>query len=162
MDIKTMLKDLINEVEKLEYKHKLSLNVKEGYYEPGMMENLDQFAGLYDESDKSILIKTAVKGMRYENRTLRLDSLNVGDEVYLVREKENKYNSNNFKILNNRNSSLGNLSADLCNVIAPLYDAGYLIIDECSVSYIERLKDRSRYAEQGVLFIRIAIKLRGI
>ncbi len=54
------------------------------------------------------------------------------------------------------------MPAELCNVIAPLYDMGYLTIDNPTVSYLEKLQDRSRYAKQGVLFIRLMLHLRNI
>ena len=61
-----------------------------------------------------------------------------------------------------KGESLGNLSAVLCDVIAPLFDLGYVIIDEARVSYVERIKDRSRYAKQGVLFIEIRLRFQGV
>ena len=57
---------------------------------------------------------------------------------------------------------MGTLSAELCNALAPLYDAGYLEFKSVKVSFVERLKERSRYAKQGVLFVAIKIALRGI
>ncbi len=58
--------------------------------------------------------------------------------------------------------SLGNMPAELCNAIAPLYDIGYLTIDGAYVSYLEKIQDRSRYAKQGILFIELTLRLRKI
>mgnify|MGYP001048962699 FL=1 len=55
-----------------------------------------------------------------------------------------------------------NLSADLCNVISPLLDLGYLTIHDAHITYIERIRERSRYARQGVLFIQFQVQLHGI
>ena len=50
------------------------------------MENLDQYLGVYDENTKTITLRTESKGLRYEERTPRLDYRSVGDPVQLVRE----------------------------------------------------------------------------
>lgn len=51
---------------------------------------------------------------------------------------------------------------DPSQIISPLMDLGYLAIKDSHVSYIERIRDRSRYARQGILFIELIISLRGI
>ena len=55
--------------------------------------------------------------------------------------------------------SEGKLPAELCNVIAPLYDAGYLTIEKSTVSFIEKIGERSRYAMQGILFIEMIMRI---
>ena len=47
----------------------------------------------------------------------------------------------------------------LCNVLAPLYDAGIVQVEAVTASYIEQLEERSRYAKQGVLFVRLVLHL---
>lgn len=51
-------------------KYELSKEVGEDYYEPGMMENLGQYRGNYNEGTGQIEICCESKGMRYENRTM--------------------------------------------------------------------------------------------
>ena len=126
------------------------------------MENLDQYLGVYDEASNTITLRAEAKGLRYEERTPRLDYLSIGDPVRLTREPGNPINENNIMILSEQGESLGNLSSELCNVISPLMDLGYLAIKDSHVSYIERIRDRSRYARQGILFIELIISLRGI
>lgn len=58
--------------------------------------------------------------------------------------------------------SLGNMQAELGNAIAPLYDMGCLTIDDTTVSCLEKIQERSRYAKQGVLFIELTLHLREI
>ena len=58
--------------------------------------------------------------------------------------------------------SLGNLPAELCNALAPLYDSGCATILTSTVSYIEKLRERSRYAKQGDMFVELHIKMHGI
>ena len=160
-DIVASKKDLLEFVSFLNQKFELSKTVEPDYFEPGMMENLDQYKGEYDESNNMITLRVDAKGLRYDNRTQNLERLSVGEPVDIVRESGNLYNSNNFMI-KNKNYSLGNLPAELCNALAPLYDSGYATVLSAEVSYIEKLRDRSRYAKQGVLFIEMCIKLRSI
>lgn len=154
--------DLLSAVAQIQEKKDLSGHVGADYYEPGKMENLDQYLGVYDENTKTITLRTESKGLRYEERTPRLDYRSVGDPVQLVREPTNSFNSNNIMILSDSGESLGNLSADLCNVISPLLDLGYLTIHDAHITYIERIRERSRYARQGVLFIQFQVQLHGI
>lgn len=50
------------------------------------------------------------------------------------------------------------MPAELCNVIAPLFDEGYLEIISSNASYVEPISQRSRYAKQAVLFVEIKMK----
>lgn len=160
MDINNAKQSLLSEINKLARKYEMSLSLPEDYFEPGQMENLDQYCGFYDENNQKIILKTEVKGLRYEGRTPRLEKLCIGDSVLITREKSNIYNSNNFMVNTIEGESLGNLSAELCNAIAPLYDLGYLTVDYATVSYLEKIQERSRYAKQGVLFIKLSLHLR--
>lgn len=161
-NIPLYLSNLLNQVEIVNSKYELSLNLPEDYFEPGMMENLDQFKGLYDKDNKIINITSDVKGLRYNDRTQCLENMNIGDTVKIIRNPENAFNPNNFNVATSKNDDLGTLSAELCNAIAPLYDLGYLSIDDSIVTYIECLEQRSRYAKQGVLFVQITLKLLGM
>lgn len=162
MDINSSKQNLLTEVNKLAHKFELSYDIPDDYFEPGMMQNLDQYYGSYDEASNTIILKTEVRGLRYEGRTQRLEKLKPGDPVAVIREENNIYNSNNFMVNTTDGKSLGNMPAELCNVIAPLYDIGYLTIDSVTVSYLEKIQDRSRYAKQGVLFINLILHLRNI
>ena len=157
LNIELAKKDLLNEIAKLQSKKELSANVGPDYYEPGNMEYLDQYLGVYDESAKTIMLRTEAKGLRYDERTPRLDYLSISDPVQLVREPGNPFNENNIAILSESGESLGNLSAELCNVISPLMDLGYIMIRDAHVSYVERIRDRSRYARQGILFVEVEL-----
>lgn len=160
-DVVVFKKALLKFVESLNQKYELSKTVEDDYFEPGMMENLEQYKGEYNEEDNIITLRIESKGLRYDNQTKNLETLCVGDELQIIRDFENAYNPNNFCIKRN-NVSFGNLPADLCNVLACLYDKGYATILSAKASYIERIKDRSRYARQGVLFVEMQIKMRGV
>lgn len=161
-DVLQAKKDLLEFANGLNYKYELSKTVGEDYYEPGMMENLEQYRGEYSERDNILFLRVDSKGLRYDNQTQNLERISVGDELRIVRNIDNSYNSNNFTIKGNKNEALGNLPAELCDALAPLYDAGYATVLSATVSYIERLRDRSRYAKQGVMFVELIIKMRGI
>ena len=153
------LQKLLGEIEKLNARHELSGNLPELYFEPGMMENLDRFYGSFDEATGTAVIRTEVKGVRYEGRTQRLEYYREGNGVRLIRDPDNIYNSCNFAIVSEAGENLGNLAAELCNAIAPLYDDGRLSFESSFISYMERIGDRSRYARQGILFIEIRMKI---
>lgn len=146
------------------YNKKLELSREVGpdHYDPGMMENLEQYKGVYDEAIKQIVIRCELKGLRYDNRTASLEVMAVGDDVSVVRDASNMFNSNNFSVSSVSGASLGYLPAELCNALAPLYDAGCASIISSVITYIEKIGQRSRYAKQGVLFVELIIKLRGI
>lgn len=155
-------KDLLDYIKTLNNKHELSLTRDEEYFEPGMMENLEQYKGEYDEISNTIILRVESKGLRYDNRTQNLEQMTVNDPVCIKRDSANAFNSNNFTIESDKGLTLGNLPADLCNVLAPLYDSGYATISTSTISYIEKLRERSRYAKQGVMFVELCIKIRGV
>lgn len=160
MNKKEMLDGLLSELEKLNHKKELAQTLPMDWFEPGMMENLDQYEGTYAESGSRVILKTEVKGLRYENRSPRLDRMAVGDPVKVLRDPDNPYNPNNFTIANEFGENLGNLPAELCNALAPLIDSGIAEFIDTRVSYLEKILERSRYAKQGVLFLRIEIALK--
>ena len=56
-DIVASKKDLLEFVSFLNQKFELSKTVEPDYFEPGMMENLDQYKGEYDESNNMITLR---------------------------------------------------------------------------------------------------------
>lgn len=160
MDLQTMQKEaLLKQLEILHKRKMLSETVGADYFEPGMMEHLEQSEGLYNEEDGSILLRFESRGVRYEGRTERIEKVSVGDVIRLQRDAENPFNANNFLLLTEKRKDVGNMPAELCNVIAPLYDAGQLKILRASVSYVEPISKRSRHAKQAVLFVELHAQL---
>lgn len=144
---------LISELDKLHARHELAGQVASDYFEPGMMEYLDQSDGSYDETTGIIELRFESKGTRYGDRTEQIESLSVGDQLHVERDPDNQYNGNNFIIKTEKDKDVGNMPAELCNVIAPLYDLGMLEITESKVSFVEPISKRSRHAKQAILFI---------
>ena len=148
----------------LQAKKELSSAVGPDWYAPGMMENLDQYLGVYDGNSRTVTLRTDSKGLRYDERTPRLDYLakilRYERPDAIVPGIENPFNTNNIRFLSEDGEDLGTPSAALCNVIAPLWDSGALTVLSARVSYLERIRDRSRYARQGVLFVEIRMELK--
>lgn len=151
--------NLISVITSLRQRYEHSATVTPDYFEPGMMEYLEQSFGFYNSATGEILIRFEAKGTRYEGRTEQLERVNLGDELRLVRERENPFNPNNFTIVTGKGKNVGNVPAQLCNAMAPLYDSGELILHQASVSYLEPISKRSRYAKQAILFVELKASL---
>ena len=153
-----MKENLLRELEKLHKRHELSKTVTPDYFEPGMMEYLDKSEGLLDASGE-MLIRFEAKGTRYEGRTEQIEKAKLGDLIQIVRDQANPINSNNFMLLTKKGQNVGNMPAELCNAIAPLFDDGSLVFEKASVSFAEPISKRSRHAKQAVLFVELRARL---
>lgn len=78
----------------------------------------------------------------------------------VIREKDNPYNANNFVLHTEKGQDVGNMPAELCNAIAPLFDSGELVFENASVSFVEPISKRSRHAKQAMLFVELKAKLK--
>lgn len=143
------------EINKIHSRHELSSTIAPDYFEPGNMEYLEQSEGIYHPQTGIFLLRFEAKGTRYEGRTEQIEKVKLGDPVWLQRDRENTYNSNNFRILTQKDKDIGNVPAELCNVLAPLYDTDQIKFVSASVSYVEPLSIRSRHAKQAILFIEL-------
>ncbi len=151
--------NLIEEVDKLHKRNELSKKVGADYFEPGMMEFLDKSDGEYVENTGEIVIRFEAKGTRYDGRTEQIESIKIGDEIQVMRERDNKFNGNNFTLLTRRGQNVGNMPAELCNAIAPLFDAGDIRFTSAAVSFVEPISKRSRHAKQAILFVELRMEL---
>lgn len=154
--------NLFREIQKLHERNELANHVSLDYYEPGMMEYLEQSEGLYNEVTGDILLRFEARGTRYDGRTEQIEKVKLGAEIQVVREKTNPFNPNNYMLLTKRGRNVGNMPAELCNAIAPLYDEGCLVFEEAKVSFVEPISKRSRYAKQAILFVELKCKLKEI
>lgn len=143
------------EVKKLQDRHELASKIAPDYYEPGMMEYLEQSYGIYNEETKEIILRFEVKGTRYEGRTELIETVNVGDTVLIQRDEENEYNANNFVCLTLEGKTLGFMPAELCNALATLYDSRVVTFHNSFVSFVEPVSKRSRHAKQAILFVEL-------
>ena len=149
------LETLLQEAEKLHQRHALAETLGPDHYEPGKMEYLEQSDGLWDRDSGSLTLRFASRGTRYDGRSEMIERLRIGDPITLQRDPQNPYNPNNFVLRTKRGEDVGNMPAELCNAVAPLYDAGALRFDRAAVSFVEPLSKRSRHARQAVLFVEL-------
>lgn len=150
---------LINELNKLHHRLELSQTVTPEYFEPGMMEYLDKSDGTYDPQTGGIMLRFEAKGTRYDGRTEIIEKMKSGDTITVLRDRENPYNSNNFTMVNERGSNVGNMPMELCNAIAPLYDSGMLVFENAFASFVDPITQRSRHAKQAMLFVELHCRL---
>lgn len=155
-----MIQTLLHEVQKLHHRHELAGTVGPDYYEPGMMEYLAQSDGSYEPETGHLTIQFEAKGTRYEGRTEQIEKVRVGDAISVIRDTENSYNPNNFMLLTEKGHDVGNMPAELCNAVAPLFDAGELVFEHASVCFVEPISKRSRHAKQAVLFVRLEVRIK--
>lgn len=82
----------------------------------------------YNERESGDQITTYVAGISFENRQNIAAKLNVGDTIYLKRDKDNSYDKNAIEVIVKEFSSpyttmiLGYLPRDLAENIAPIFD----------------------------------------
>lgn len=154
-----LIKNLLSVTEKLHEKNLLSKKVGPDYFEPGMMEYLEQYEGIYDESRKELLLRFESKGTRYSGRTEQIEKIKAGDPIQIIRDHDNQYNSNNFMILTMSGKDIGTVPADLCNAMAPLYDSSALVFQAACVSFVDPISKRSCHAKQAILFVELRCKM---
>ena len=152
--------NLLKEAKKLHDRYELSQTIEPGFFEHGMMEYLDQSDSSFDENTGKLMLRFESRGTRYDGRTEMIEKVKVGDGIRIVRDNENPFNSNNFRLFTEKGKDVGHMPAELCNVIAPLFDSGELKIESARVSFVDPISKRSRHAKQAVLFVEASMRLR--
>ena len=155
----TIKEQLFSETEKLHEKYEMSQNMAPDFFEPVMLEYLDKFDGKADRMNGEVMVRFDSRGTRYDGRTEQIEKVKCGEAIRVVRDPENQFNSNNFMLFTEKGINIGNMPAELCNVIAPLYDRGKAEIYGAKVSFVDPISQRSRYAKQAVLFVEMNIRL---
>lgn len=147
---------LLEQVSKLHQRHEYASVLQPDSYEPGMMEYPEQSDGSFDPDTGKYQLRFEAKGTRYEGRTEQIEKVHLGDEIKIVRDEQNPYNHNNFLLFTANGKNVGTMPAELCNAMAPLYDAGALSFESAHVSFVEPISKRSRHAKQAVLFVALS------
>ena len=156
------IEKLNSEVQKLHHRQELAGQVGPDWFEPGMMEYLDQSDGFFDPETGSLLLRFEARGTRYDGRTEVIEKVHVGDPIRIIRDAENPYNPNNFTMETEKGKNIGHMPAELCNALAPFYDEGRLTVDSAVVSYVEPISRRSRHAKQAVLFVKLCGRILSV
>ena len=150
---------LLTEMLKLHARHELSKTMGPDFFEPGMMEYPEQSDGSWDEATGKLILRFESKGTRYDGRTEQIEKVKTGDVIRITRDPENPYNPNNFRLFTEKGKDVGNMPAELCNAVAPLYDEGKLVINRATVSFVDPISKRSRHAKQAILFVEMHANL---
>ena len=150
---------LLSEAEKLHARNELSKEIRPDYFEPGMMEYPEQSDGYCNQATGEIILRFESKGTRYNGRTEQIEKVKQFDPITITREPENAFNPNNFLLFTEKGKDVGNMPAELCNAVAPLYDEGYLVIKSATVSFVDPISKRSRHAKQAILFVEMHANL---
>lgn len=137
----------------------LSGDKPEDLFMPEVMEYLSEYDGAYNNDKSKFALCFEIKGTRYEERTYNIEHVSQGDVLYIERETTNTVNPNNFQVFNKRHENIGVLPAELCNILAPIYDEGGLKIDSASVSFVDHILERSRYATKSVVFCGLNVSI---
>jgi single-stranded-DNA-specific exonuclease len=77
---------------------------------------------MYTINARTQFIETRVVGVTFENRQEVVALLIEGEQVYLIREKENAFDPNAIKVCRWNSQQVGYLSRELAKVIAPRMD----------------------------------------
>lgn len=153
-------KRLIELAQQLHERAELAKTMTSSYFEPGKMEYPEQYEGVFDEANGTLLLRFEVKGTRYDGRTEQIEKVHLGDVLQIVRDEENEFNHNNFNLMTLTGKDVGNMPAEICDVLAPIYDNQELSFESVSVSYVEPISRRSRHAKQAILFVELKACIR--
>lgn len=96
-----------------------------------------------------------VQGTQYEGRSARIEKIGFGDKLTLIREPNNKYDSNAIE-LRNTSGSVGHLPSQIAGLLSPALDAG-TISAVAEVSVVEPLSQRANKAKSPLLKVRIIV-----
>lgn len=127
-----------------------------------VVENSHKTNVSYNESNDEFAANIEVQGTQYEGRSQRIERINVGDTIKLVREPNNQYNSNNIAVHNASGESLGNLGADWCDILAPVIDADIIDGLSAEVADVTPLSKRGGRAKKALLFVKISGKVKNL
>ena len=94
-----------------------------------------------------------VSGTQYEGRSDRIEKVQVGDKLELVREPDNAYDKNAISIQNDE-GPLGYLPQYIVESLSPLMDAG-MVTCTATVSEVVPLSRRSKRARKAILKVRL-------
>ena len=151
---------LLTEMAKLHNRHERARDMSPDFFEPSMMEYPEQSDGSWDETTGELILRFESKGTRYDGRTEQIEKVKTGDVIRVTRDLENAYNPNNFLLFTEKGKDVGNMPAELCNAVAPLYDTGNLVIESASASFVDPISKRSRHAKQAILFVEAHMMLK--
>ena len=138
------------------------------FTQPGVSESIrnskkgEYINAEYKSGTDEFMFRFEVQGTGYEGRSERIEGINVGKSLRIVREPDNEYNENTLNVLDEHGKSLGNVPADIANVISPLMDADAAELDSAEVTYVEPLSKRGKRAKKAILYAEINGRIRNL
>lgn len=113
------------------------------------------YEGYYDETLNELVIIFETKGTLYNGRTKNIEEVKIGDPIQIIRDPQNKHNSNNFYLVTKNNKDVGNMPAEICDSLAPLYDNSEIIFTNAIASRVIPLSQRGPKDRKGILFVEL-------
>ncbi|PEQ95184.1 hypothetical protein CN481_04815 [Bacillus sp. AFS006103] len=74
--------------------------------------------------DGTEMITVKLTGVTYEGRQFYIAKMNVNDQIYLRRDRNNRYDNNAIGVYNNQNQNIGWIPRDIAASLAPDMDSG--------------------------------------
>lgn len=78
----------------------------------------------WEHCTMSLMSYILVVGIQIGERNVFVENLNVGDEVYIFRDKNNEYDKNAIKVLDKGNNVIGYIASEYACYYAPKIDKG--------------------------------------
>jgi len=100
------------------------------------------------------IFETRIAGVTYEGRQNEIETLHIGQPTKLIREPENKYDTNAVKVIVKGNKSIGYINRDLAKQIAPIIDNNSLTGINGKISSIYHVE-----SEPSILGVKIRFQL---
>lgn len=97
----------------------------------------------------------ALTGTQYNGRTDRIEKINIGDSVVLVREPNSEWGENTIDV-RTPDGSIGYLDQDACDKLAPLLDAGRINYT-AAVARVVALSKRSRHCKTAIVTVCVKV-----
>ncbi len=91
----------------------------------------------FDRIEGELYLRFEAKGLQYNNVYENVRQLKKGDTIQIIREPENKFNYNNFRLLTENGKDAGNMPAKLCNVLAPFYDNDEITFEDIKACHVD-------------------------
>lgn len=96
-------------------------------------------------------------GTQYEGRNERIENLKIGDELQLVREPDNPYDSNAILVINDK-GSIGHLLRCDAEYLAPCIDSGKISIKKVVVADVIPLSKQKNGRKSAHVYIGITMQ----
>lgn len=93
----------------------------------------------------------SLTGTQYNGRIDRIEKINIGDTVVLIREPDNEWGENTIDV-RTYDGSIGYLDQDACDKLAPLIDSGRIKYT-AAVARVVPLSKRSRHCKTAIVTV---------